>query len=183
MRSLVGGCYSAEVRTQKQMDTARMNGNKSRGPITAMGKDRVRSNALKHGLTARLVLWKNEDPAVFQAVLTSYLDELAPQNDLEFLCVEEMAMAKWRQRRVLSIEAAAGNRQLKATEKVGSDGTLDAFTEAQKEAQLLMTLRQHEAAYGRAYQRAYQHFLKLRANGRGVQAHAAGSSAPGEGAR
>lgn len=49
------------MRTEQQIASARLNGKKSHGPVTPMGKDRIRSNALKHGLTARLTLWANRD--------------------------------------------------------------------------------------------------------------------------
>ncbi len=154
------------MRTEQQITAARLNGKKSRGPMTAMGKDRIRSNALKHGLTARLTLWSNEDSDQFQSLLLVLLEQLAPTNDLEFLCVEEMAVAKWRMRRVVSLETAAGNRHLEAATSPGSaqgtQGALDAFTAAQQAGQLLTTFRQHEAAYARAYQRAYRHLLQLR---------------------
>lgn len=127
-----------------------------------MGKDRIRSNALQHGLTARLTLWSNEDAAQFHKLLLVLLEQLAPANDLEFLCVEEMAMAKWRMRRVVSFETAAGNKQLETAEEPGTEGTPGALATAQQAGQLLTTFRQQEAAYGRAYQRAYRHLLQLR---------------------
>ena len=161
------------MRTEKQMAAARLNGAKSKGPVTAMGKDRVRSNALKHGLTARLTLWQNEDSGQFQNLLLALLEQFQPANDVEFLCVEEMAMAKWRLRRVVGMETAAGNKHLGETTATGGAGTLAAFTAAQQAGQLLTTLRQHEAAYSRAYQRAYKHLLQLResasSSGEGLQ--------------
>src|SRR4051794_24396430 len=109
------------MRTQKQIDASRSNGSKSRGPVTRMGKDRIRTNALKHGLTARLVLWPNEDSAQFQSLFLALLEQFAPENDLEFVCIEEMAIAKWRQRRVMSIEAAVGEQQINDTAKTGRE--------------------------------------------------------------
>ena len=150
------------MRTEKQIAAARLNGAKSKGPVTAMGKDRIRSNALKHGLTARLTLWQNEDSGHFQDLLLALLEQFEPTNDVEFLCVEEMAMAKWRSRRVVGMETAAGNKHLAETSAEGGQGTLAAFTAAQQAGQLLTTLRQHEAAYSRAYQRAYKHLRQLR---------------------
>ena len=127
-----------------------------------MGKDRIRSNALKHGLTARLTLWQNEDTGQFQNLLLALLEQFEPTSDVEFLCIEEMAMAKWRLRRVVSLETAAGNKHLGETTATGGAGTLAAYTAAQQAGQLLTTLRQHEAAYSRAYQRAYKHLRQLR---------------------
>ena len=122
-----------------------------------MVMDRIRSNALKHGLTSRLTLWSNEDTHQFQNLLLALLEQFEPTNDVEFLCIEEMAMAKWRSRRVVGMETAVGNKHLAETRAEGGQGTLSAFTAAQQAGQLLTTLRQHEAAYSRAYQRAYKH--------------------------
>ena len=164
------------MRTEQQIAAARLNGKKSQGPVTPMGKDRIRSNALKHGLTARLTLWTNEDSGQFQALMLALLERFAPANDVEFLCVEEMAMAKWRLRRVVSLETAAGNKHLGETTATGGAGTLAAFTAAQQAGQLLTTLRQHEAAYSRAYQRAYKHLKQLReVENRGAKGEARGS--------
>ena len=150
------------MRTPKQVEASRINGRKSRGPVTAMGRDRIRTNALKHGLTARLVMWSNEDAEQFQRLLVALLERLSPANDVEFLCVEEMAIAKWRQRRVMTMESVAGNEQLAKTRCEGGAATLAAFQAAEQSAQLLTSLRQHEAAHARAYQRAYRHLQQLR---------------------
>jgi len=178
------------MRSEKQMIASRINGQKSRGPVTAMGKDRIRSNALKHGLTARMACWKNEDPEQFQRLLVALLEQFAPTNDVEFLCIEEMAMAKWRLRRVVSLETAAGNFHLQQESEKNAkkepqgwpmgleepeedaepvvrepaERSLEAFLSAQDDGQLLTTLRQHEASYARAYQRAYRHLNELRAD-------------------
>ena len=116
-------------------------------------------------MTARLTLWQNEDSGHFQNLLLALLDQFEPTNDVEFLCVEEMAMAKWRSRRVVGMETAAGNKHLAETSAEGGQGTLSAFTAAQQAVRLLPTLRQHEAAYSRAYRRAYKHLRQLRESG------------------
>jgi hypothetical protein len=150
------------MRSEKQIAASRLNGAKSRGPVAA-AKDRIRTNALKHGLTARVTLWQNEDPRQFHALLLTLLERFAPTDDLEFLCIEEMAMAKWRSRRVATLEAAAGNQQLAAHPRPeSSSALLAAFTSAQSQDRLLSTLRQHETSHARAYQRAYRHLLELR---------------------
>jgi len=150
------------MRTEKQIEASRINGRKSRGPVTAMGRDRIRTNALKHGLTARLVVWRNESPEQFQTLLMALLERFSPTNDVEFLCVEEMAMAKWRQRRMVGMETAAGNEQLEETRREGGAATLAAFTAAERPMQFMTTVRQHEGALARAYQRAYRHLQQLR---------------------
>ncbi len=148
------------MRTEKQKAASRLNGAKSKGPVTAMGKDCIRMNALQHGMTARLALWPNENPEQFHALFMSLLAEFAPENDVQFLCVEEMALAKWRQRRVMTAESEAGARfqQWSGDE----EPTLETFQACEQMGELLSTLRRHEAAFGRAYQRAYRHLMQLR---------------------
>jgi len=160
---LGSGCYAVvEMRSEKQIAASRENGRKSRGPVGVQGKDRIRSNALKHGLTAKLTVWPNESPRQFQALLVTMLDRFAPKDDLEFLCVEEMAMAKWRQRRSVHMETEAGRKYLREMTQQTGARPLEAFAAGQERRQLLTLLRQQEAAYHRTYQRAYRHLLSLR---------------------
>ena len=150
------------MRTEKQIAASRANGRKSRGPTSATGKDCIRSNALKHGLTAKLIVWPKESAGQFQALLVTMLDRFAPRDDIEFLCVEEMAMAKWRQRRSVGMETEAGRQHQDEAALTTGAGLLAAFMAAQAKTQLLTMLRQQEAAHHRTYQRAYRHLLSLR---------------------
>ena len=136
----------------------RSTGGKGTDPTGWLAKCRSQ----RHGLTARLTLWQNENTGHFQNLLLALLEQFEPTNDVEFLCIEEMAMAKWRSRRVVGMETAAGNKHLGETTATGGAGTLAAYTAAQQAGQLLTTLRQHEAAYSRAYQRASKHLRQLR---------------------
>src|SRR5271165_6508198 len=59
-----GANQTAQFSAQQGMPTqARRNG----GPRTGLGKARSRRNALKHGLSARLLLLDGESPAEFDA--------------------------------------------------------------------------------------------------------------------
>ncbi len=53
--------------TQRKIDSARANGAKSHGPITEEGRKKSSMNALKHGLTARTVLFSNDNHAEYDA--------------------------------------------------------------------------------------------------------------------
>ncbi len=57
-------------------ERSRQNGRKSKGPRTEAGKERVRYNALKHGITAKSLLLPGEDRSEFEARL-----RCAPQPD------------------------------------------------------------------------------------------------------
>jgi hypothetical protein len=68
--------------TAKQIDANRRNAQKSTGPKTEEGRDRVRRNALKHGMTARTVL-PQEDPRLQDERIDLYTGDLQPRNALE----------------------------------------------------------------------------------------------------
>lgn len=150
------------MRTEKQKQASRANGSKSRGP--AMGKDRLRWSTLEQGLSARMAVWQNEDAGHFQSLMAALLEQLRPTNDVEFLCIEEMAMAKWRLRRALSLETEAGNHHLAESKREGRAAGLDALTAAARTSGILTTLRLQQGACERAYQRAYRHLRQLRAD-------------------
>ncbi len=147
------------MRSDKQKQASRINGSKSQGPGS---KDRLRSSALEQGLSARMAVWQNENAGHFQSLMAALLEQLRPTNDLEFLCVEEMAMAKWRLRRALSLETEAGNQHLGGSKREGRAAGLEAVTAAERESGILTTLRKQQGACERAYQRAYRHLRQLR---------------------
>jgi hypothetical protein len=85
--------------------TARINGARSRGPVSPEGKTRASRNALKHGLTAErwVVLW-DEDVVAFDGLLRAWRERFAPACALEASLVRRLAEADWRLRRATRIE-------------------------------------------------------------------------------
>ena len=61
-----------------QVPANRSNAQKSTGPRTAQGKAVVAQNAVKHGLLAKEVVVKGEDPGEFELYRDQMLGELAP---------------------------------------------------------------------------------------------------------
>jgi len=100
------------VITLEKSATARINGAKSHGPTTSEGLTRSSRNALRHGLSASTApalpavspVLPTESAADYQTLLHSYLSEFTPQGLLEMELVETMAAARWRLRRVSTIE-------------------------------------------------------------------------------
>ena len=92
--------------SDQQIEANRLNAQKSTGPRTAEGKERVASNALKHGLTGKQVVLPGEDPAEFDAFRSGLIAELAPQGALEEILAEKVVADAWRLRRVPPLEAA-----------------------------------------------------------------------------
>lgn len=87
-------------------EAARLNGKKSRGPVTPEGKRRSAMNALKHGLTAdRFALAEGEDGAAFQELLERLTARYRPADEVAAHLVQRLASVMWRQYRGDRIEA------------------------------------------------------------------------------
>jgi hypothetical protein len=74
-----------------KIQAARANGAKSHGPKTAEGKQIASLNALKHGLTASIVVLQNESEEQYQADLRDYLDHFRPQGKPETDLVHQLS--------------------------------------------------------------------------------------------
>ncbi|MFH1372760.1 MAG: hypothetical protein ABII79_03070 [bacterium] len=94
--------------SEKQLAANRRNARRSTGPRTPEGKERVKWNALKHGLLAESVVVPNrhglEKRNQFESLLAQLHDELNPVGMLEEMQVEKIAVAYWRLRRALRTE-------------------------------------------------------------------------------
>src|ERR1700720_1285470 len=95
-------------------DTSRTNGAKSRGPTTVEGKEKSSRNSLKHGLTAGSgnILLDCEDPDEFEEIFNKLLGIHEPSTPAENDLVEEMVAARWRIRRMWTIETGLLNAEI-----------------------------------------------------------------------
>src|ERR1700719_3815050 len=95
-------------------ETARANGAKSRGPATPEGKEKSSRNAVKHGLTAGTgnILLDCEDPDEFEQAFNKLLGIHEPATTAENDIVEEMVAARWRIRRMWTIETNLFNVEI-----------------------------------------------------------------------
>jgi hypothetical protein len=98
---------SPRPRSPAQIEAARRNGARSKGPVTAEGKARSARNALKHGLSAikHLVL-DDEDETELEALTRSLMDEIGPTSEVEGRIVQRLAAAFWKGERAERLEAA-----------------------------------------------------------------------------
>ena len=94
----------------KQIAANRANALKSTGPRTASGKLASSKNALTHGLLSREMLVGGEDPAHYDALLDSLIDDFAPHGANEQMLVEKLAIALWKMKRLHGAEAATVKR-------------------------------------------------------------------------
>lgn len=87
-------------------ESARVNGAKSKGPVTEEGKAKAALNSVTHGMSAKTLILQNENPEQFAAMLASYTNYLAPSNPIEMDLVSDMVAARWRLRRIWRYETA-----------------------------------------------------------------------------
>jgi hypothetical protein len=82
----------------------RLNSIESTGPVSPKSKVRSSLNALRHGLTARVVVLPNEDMAAYEAFSKEIVDSLDPQAPMERQYAQTVADNQWRINRIRSIE-------------------------------------------------------------------------------
>jgi hypothetical protein len=91
--------------TQAQINANRLNAQKSTGPRTPEGKATSSRNSLLHGLTAAKHFLSDEDPAAPALLLEELRAEWNPHGPSQELLVERLAVASWRLRRFVRVEA------------------------------------------------------------------------------
>jgi hypothetical protein len=82
--------------TQSQIDANRRNAQKSTGPTTPEGRAAVRHNALKHGLTAEILIPSMEEQPEFDRLCDAFETEYQPTGPTEESLLENLVAAKWR---------------------------------------------------------------------------------------
>jgi hypothetical protein len=149
--------------SQLKSDTARANGAKSRGPTTAEGKEKSSRNALQHGLTASNgnILLDCEDPTQFDEFFSKFLGIHEPATPAEKDIVEEMIAARWRIRRMLTIETGLLNAEIltQQSKSESPDPTVhlaSAFRSLSDDSRSLALASRYEARLQRLYDRAYK---------------------------
>jgi hypothetical protein len=178
-------------KSSKKSATARANGAKSHGPVTAAGRARSSRNATRHGLstcgaarrpgavrdaalpTVSVVLGDESIPD-FHCLLNSYLDEFAPTSPIEVELVETMASARWRLRRLANIETTLLANEIQTTvnhvDRVFADldfepGAEDRLACAFKSLAYgpsLHLLNRYEGTINRSYAQAFKQLHLLR---------------------
>ena len=93
--------------TEQRLAANRANALKSTGPKSANGKVRASQNASRHGLLSNRLFLDDENPEEFDSVLAELQATLSPAGFVELAMVERIAIALWRQRRLVTAETAA----------------------------------------------------------------------------
>jgi len=91
----------------------RKNAKASKGPKTVEGRNVVRRNALKHGLTAETLVVEGEDAEAFRLMADAHLAVFRPRNDVEVEFARTFTIAAWRRQRCVSTETSMVNRYIR----------------------------------------------------------------------
>src|SRR4051812_31433615 len=93
--------------TPKKRKANRINGAKSKGPITVAGRRVVAKNNLRHGLLSNLPVVHGETEVDWQVHLRGVFDYYQPAGSVEVMLAERIALEFWRMRRADRFEAEA----------------------------------------------------------------------------
>jgi hypothetical protein len=99
--------------TEKQILANQQNAQHSTGPRTESGKRRSRRNAIRHGLTAEMVIDTLEDAADYRAFERAIKSDYSPQTAIEVQLASRLASLLWRLRRAVIIESGLLSIQAK----------------------------------------------------------------------
>ena len=92
--------------TELQIQANRSNAERSTGPQTETGKAVARRNATRHGILTGRLLLEDENQTEFETLVADLQDSFNPTGAIELALVERIAVAVWRQRRLVSAETA-----------------------------------------------------------------------------
>jgi len=137
--------------TAAQIIANQTNAQLSTGPKTAEGKAAVAQNAIRHGLTARNLVIREDEREEFAAFQEELSAELDPQGPIETITFHELLHAAWNLRRFRRLEAES------------SLGSIDDFTDPQTTA-VLDRLSRYQSRAQRAYYRALAELRTLQTN-------------------
>ena len=152
-------------------ESSRINGAKSRGPVTPEGKQRSSLNSVRHGLLAKSVCLTNEDPEGFKEILQDFLTRLQPTDNVELRLVEQIASCAMRLGRLASTETALFDMEMdkqqaeieKQFQKIDHTWRFAlAFRSLADNSKALPLYLRYEAAITRQYDRALKQLLTLR---------------------
>jgi len=140
-------------------DAARINGAQSHGPVTPEGKAKSALNSLRHGLTAKAVVLRDESQEAYDALLAAYTERFQPADQVELDLVESMAVSRWRLRRIATIESGILEEGIeKAIEFDHVRHLPYAFT---TRSESLARLTRYENSLNRAFDRALKQLQLL----------------------
>ena len=90
--------------TPAQLEANRANAQRSTGPRTESGRAKSSLNAVKTGLTGKVVLLPSDDALKYKLHVDRFLAQYRPQSDREIELVQTLADTQWRINRIPDLE-------------------------------------------------------------------------------
>jgi hypothetical protein len=88
---------------------------KSTSLRTVEGKNAVRANALKHGLTAKSMVALGENAEAFQLMADDHLGVFRPENSVDVELARTFSIAAWQRLRCVSTSTSMVNQYIRDT--------------------------------------------------------------------
>jgi hypothetical protein len=158
------------MNSERSILASRANGAKSRGPVTPEGKRKSSRNATRHGMLSQVLLIEGESQKNFITLFNQIYDEFQPRTGVETTLVENMAVNRWRQTRLLNLESAGITSQIRKRAQMAQGEHADPATRAADavktltdHSRLLEFLSRHETRCERQYDRSLKRLIELRA--------------------
>jgi len=142
--------------SESKLEANRANAQKSTGPTTTAGLEKISRNAFKHGLCGRFQVLPSESQAEYEALFESFMRAEQPADEVERELVGKMARHTWLAERALRCQDSCFIVLPASPEQDANrrDPTII-------HTQLERFIRYH-AAHDRAYQRASKELQERR---------------------
>jgi hypothetical protein len=164
------GEVKVHMASENQRNASRINGSKSKGPVSVEGRARSSRNSIRHGLSSKIVVLPHENRTAFEDLRDSYVDDFQPANQSQHDLVETMVAARWRLNRLVETEAKIFEMEMLRhdddiekefentiqVEKVA--WVFDHLANHNKSLQLLI---RYEGSLNRSYERAYKQLKEM----------------------
>ncbi len=95
---------ASKARYEGRREASRKNGKHSRGPQSQQGKRRSRQNAIRHGLSGRVIVLPTEDMEEYKHFSKEIVDSLDAQSPMERQYAQTIADSQWRLNRARTFE-------------------------------------------------------------------------------
>jgi hypothetical protein len=137
--------------TAAQLTANRENSRLSTGPRTQEGLAASKLNAIKHGLTSSQAVIHGEDPDAYADLRAELIETWDPDNEIEAILVEQLALATWKLQRADRIEANLVNQL----------GGLEACFLDDKAIKKYNNFQRHRNTIERTWNRCYTELKRL----------------------
>ena len=133
-------------------------------PKTPEGKTRSARNATRHGLLSRTIVLSGENRKLFERLLADFTNEFQPATPVQNALVENMAVARWRQMRIWSMEKEELTHEMRSQQDDEAPVTRAAlaFRSLSDNSRSLDLLNRYETRYDRQFSRALARLLQLK---------------------